>query len=35
LEPMTAPANALASGIGLTFAPAGTSHRARFSVQVD
>ena len=35
LEPMTAPGNALASGHGLTFAPAGTSHRARFSVHVE
>jgi aldose 1-epimerase len=35
LEPMTAPANALASGRGLTFAPAGTSHRARFSIHVE
>jgi galactose mutarotase-like enzyme len=34
LEPMTAPANALASGRGLTFAAPGTSHRARFSVHV-
>jgi aldose 1-epimerase len=35
LEPMTAPANALVSGNGLTFARAGTSHRARFSVHVN
>jgi aldose 1-epimerase len=34
LEPMTAPANALVSGRGLTFAPPGMSHRARFSVHV-
>jgi aldose 1-epimerase len=35
LEPMTAPANALASGRGLTFAPPGTSRRARFSLHVE
>jgi aldose 1-epimerase len=35
LEPMTTPANALASGRGLTFAPPGTSHRARFSLHVE
>jgi aldose 1-epimerase len=35
LEPMTAPANALASGRGLRFAAPGTSHRARFSLHVE
>ncbi len=32
LEPMTAPANALVSGRGLTFAQPGTSYRAVFSL---
>jgi aldose 1-epimerase len=34
LEPMTAPANALVSGRGLTFAQPGTPYRAVFSVHV-
>ena len=34
LEPMTAPANALAADRDLTFAAPGTSYRARFSVHV-
>ena len=34
LEPMTAPANALASGSGLTFVQPGGSRQARFSVRV-
>jgi aldose 1-epimerase len=34
LEPMTAPANALVSGRGLTLAQPGTSYRARFSLHV-
>jgi aldose 1-epimerase len=34
LEPMTAPANALVSGSGLTFAEPGTPYVARFSVHV-
>jgi aldose 1-epimerase len=34
LEPMTAPANALVSGRGLTFVAPGESHRASFSIHV-
>jgi aldose 1-epimerase len=34
LEPMTAPANALISGNGLTFAQPGTSYRAVFTLHV-
>jgi galactose mutarotase-like enzyme len=34
LEPMTAPANALASGRGLVLAQPGASHTARFSLHV-
>ena len=35
LEPMTAPANALASGRDLVFAEPGTRYRARFSMLVE
>jgi galactose mutarotase-like enzyme len=34
LEPMTAPANALVSGRGLTFAQPGTSYRAVFTLHI-
>jgi aldose 1-epimerase len=33
-EPMTAPTNALVSGDGLTWVPAGSSHTATFSISV-
>jgi aldose 1-epimerase len=33
-EPMTAPTNALCSGDGLTWVPAGSSHTATFSISV-
>ena len=33
-EPMTAPTNALATGEGLTWVPAGSSYTATFSISV-